>query len=232
MIKEILLEGRLIRYDLQRKKVKNINIRIKRDLTVHVSASPRLPLKAIEDVLIEKSKFILSALDKYEVFAANDKVQSADSDHVAVFGQYLPVFTSVGSKNQATVKNDRIELILKNSADLNRVLEDALDSLLREFIEEHCQKVYPKFVRYCPAYPEIKFRHMRSRWGSCNFKKYVLTFNYSLVHAPVDCIEYVIYHEFTHFIHPNHSPDFYRELSAYIPDHKDKKKRLNTISLR
>lgn len=231
MIKEILLEGKLIRYELQRKKVKNINIRIKHDLTIHVSASPRLPITAIEDVLREKSRFILSALEKYEAFAAKDDASAIDDDHAVVFGHILPIFTTIGGKNQAIVKSDRLELILKNSTDREKALSSALDSLLREFIEECCRKIYPKFSKYCPEYPEIKFRHMKSRWGSCNFKKYVLTFNYSLVHAPVECIEYVVYHEFCHFIHPNHSADFYGELSKHVPDHKNNKKRLNAISL-
>lgn len=229
MIKEILLERRLVRYELQRKNVKNINIRIKRDLTIHVSASPRLPITAIEDVLQEKSRFILSALEKYEAFAAKDNTSAVDDDHAVVFGQTLPIFTTIGGKNQAIIKSDRIELFLKSSDDRERVLTSALDSLLCEFIEECCRKIYPKFNKYCPDYPEIKFRHMKSRWGSCNFKKYILTFNCSLVRAPIECVEYVVYHEFCHFIHPNHSADFYGELSKHVPDHKDKKKNLNTI---
>ena len=56
MIKEILLGDRLIQYDLQRKKVKNINIRVKRDLTVHVSASPKVSQKRIEEITRERSR--------------------------------------------------------------------------------------------------------------------------------------------------------------------------------
>ncbi|MFR4476737.1 MAG: M48 family metallopeptidase [Ruminococcus callidus] len=42
----------------------------------------------------------------------------------------------------------------------------------------------------------------------------MLTFNLRLLAAPVRCIEYVVIHEFTHFLHPDHSPAFYAEIAA------------------
>ena len=42
MIKEIVLNEKIVLYDLQRKNVKNINLRIKADRTIVVSANQRL----------------------------------------------------------------------------------------------------------------------------------------------------------------------------------------------
>ena len=229
MLKEIRLGDRLVSYDLQRKKVKNINIRIKRDLSVHVSAAPRVPQADIERILKEKSDFILSAIEKYESLAADAGKSLPDPNSIYVFGQKMPVVTVCAKKNGAILEGGQITLMLKDisdSAQREKVLGAALDSLLKSTVEEICREIQPKFVKSCPRFPNLKFRHMKSRWGSCNYKDQTLTFNYSLIHARRECIEFVIYHEFTHFIHPNHSPDFYRELSRYIPDHKKLKKEL------
>ena len=66
MIREIILKGAAVQYDLQYKKVKNINLRIKSDRTIHVSANRRVSLETIERFIISKEDFIINALEKYK----------------------------------------------------------------------------------------------------------------------------------------------------------------------
>ena len=66
MTKTINLNGKTIQYELTYKKVKNINLRIKPDGTVFVSASRRVAQKIIDDFLISKADFIRNALKKYQ----------------------------------------------------------------------------------------------------------------------------------------------------------------------
>ena len=49
--------------------------------------------------------------------------------------------------------------------------------------------------------------------------------------APLECIEYVVLHEFTHFLVANHSKEFYDELSRVCPDYKELKNKLNDIKI-
>ena len=237
MKKTIMLRGRAVEYELQRKKVKNINIRIKKDLTVNVSASPKVTTAAIEKILREKADFIISALEKYEELASQSIKSPSnlkDCDNVPVFGYPVPLSLRQGNKSSVEMTDGRLILTVKDTNDLalkKKTLQKYLDELCRDMIERLCQKVHPSFTKYVPKMPEIKFRHMKSRWGSCNSSKKLLTFNYALVHAPVDCIEYVVYHEFTHFIHQDHSKSFYFELSRFVPDYKEKRKRLAKVNI-
>ena len=66
MLKRIKLFDRVIEYDLQRKRVKNINLRIKPDKSITVSANERVPERAVERFIIEKQYFVLRALEKYD----------------------------------------------------------------------------------------------------------------------------------------------------------------------
>ena len=237
MKKTILLRGRAVEYDLQRKKVKNINIRIKKDLTVNVSASPKVSLSTIEQILTEKADFILSALEKYKkqvASAPSKSIKMNDGDTIPLFGYSVPLSLCKGNQNKVEMIDGRLILTAKDTKDVDlkrKTLQKYLDILCEDMIEGLCQKVQPSVEKYVPELPEIKFRHMKSRWGSCNSTKRVLTFNYALVHAPEDCIEYVVYHEFTHFIHPNHSKNYYSELSRFVPDYKDKRKRLEKVNI-
>ena len=100
---------------------------------------------------------------------------------------------------------------------------------IKEVIHFLCKKVYPYFENKGIKYPQIKFRKMVSRWGSCNFIKGILTFNINLMYAPVECIEYVVLHEFTHFLQDNHSNKFYEELERVCPKWKECRRKLKDI---
>lgn len=102
---------------------------------------------------------------------------------------------------------------------------------IREVITKLCEKAYPYFREKGISFPQIKFRKMKSRWGSCHTKNGILTFNLNLIYAQIECIEYVVYHEFTHFLVPNHSAKFYQELAKVCPDWKEKRQKLKEIVL-
>ena len=107
-----------------------------------------------------------------------------------------------------------------------RVLETWLRKKCKEEITAICKKLYPLVKKYGVEFPKIQLREMVSRWGSCSPKKGFVTFNTALVAMPVSCIEYVVMHEFTHFLFPNHSKNFYQQLRIFMPDWEERKKRL------
>ena len=57
----------------------------------------------------------------------------------------------------------------------------------------------------------------RTRFGSCSGKN-CLSFSLYLMAYPEAAIEYVVVHELAHIRHHDHSPAFYREVEAYLPD--------------
>lgn len=179
MIKSIILDGVETEYNLIRKNVKNINLRIDASGKITVSANKTVSINFIESVLRSKSNFIFNAINKVE------------------------------SKSKQPPRKIMAEKELIN------------------FINEFCQKVYPYYKNKISInFPAIKFKKMKTRWGSCCPSKEILTFNTNLVYSSIDCIEYVIHHEFTHFIHPNHSPLFYEELEKTCPDWKNLRQKL------
>ena len=64
MIREIELNGSKIKYSLQYKKVKNINLRIKSDGSIAVSAHKDVKIETIEGFMFSKKDIILSTLEK------------------------------------------------------------------------------------------------------------------------------------------------------------------------
>lgn len=56
---------------------------------------------------------------------------------------------------------------------------------------------------------EVTLRLMKTEWGSCTPMKRRMTFNVDLVRLPLECIEYVVIHEFSHLTYCDHSPHFW-----------------------
>lgn len=182
MIREVDYKGTIIKYDLQRKRVKNINLRIKPDLTVSVSANRRVGVKYIDDFVLRKADFILSSIDKFK-------------------------------DNNATENSPRFTADEFNS-----------------FIRENFNKVYNLFTNdYVINSPQLRMKTMKSRWGSCNFEKGIITLNNNLIYCTEEQIYYVIVHEFSHLLVHNHSKDFYKVVEKYCPDYKRIRKEMNKI---
>lgn len=69
---------------------------------------------------------------------------------------------------------------------------------------------------------------MQTLWGSSIPKKNRITLNEYLLKANIRYIEYVVLHELTHLLYPNHNSDFYDFLTSQMPDWKERKKQLDT----
>lgn len=65
----------------------------------------------------------------------------------------------------------------------------------------------------------ISIRDQRTRWASCSSRG-TLSFNWRLVMAPPDVLDYVVVHELVHLIEPNHSPAFWHTLERWCPEYR------------
>ena len=104
-------------------------------------------------------------------------------------------------------------------------LKKYIDKEIVRIYSERMEYYYNKFEERIPV-PNLKIRKMTSRWGVCNIKNHNITLNYQLSRYDICCLDYVIVHELSHFIHPNHSRDFWNLVGKYYPDYKKCRKML------
>ncbi len=78
----------------------------------------------------------------------------------------------------------------------------------------------------------VRFRNMRSRWGSCQTVKREIHLSTFLGMMPGECVEYVLVHELCHLLHADHSPAFHAAMTRFMPDWPARKKRLNAVDKR
>jgi hypothetical protein len=76
------------------------------------------------------------------------------------------------------------------------------------------------------TYERITLRDQRSRWGSCSSKG-ALSFNWRLVLAPHDVLDYVVVHEVCHLVEHHHGPEFWALLERRRKNYRDSKNWLD-----
>lgn len=72
---------------------------------------------------------------------------------------------------------------------------------------------------------EVRFKKMKSAWGSCS-RRGKITFNWSLIAAKREIIDYVVIHELAHIRFHDHSDDFWFFIKQFCPNYEEYKKWL------
>ena len=176
--------GRAVIIEFERKRVKNINARVRRDGSVYVSMPYWVSFAEAERFVQSKASFFIKALDEIA---------------------------------QRTDEEDRFRNIDKESL-------ERFKALIRELITLHM----PYFsARGVAAPAKIVIGHYRSFWGECMNKRGIIKFSTRLADKDRDLVEYVVLHELSHFLVPNHSEAFWKIVSDILPDYASRRKKLN-----
>ncbi len=208
-----------IRYTLLIKQVKNINMHIENNGDIVVSANAYVPLKRIDEFVANKIQWIRKHQEA--IAKRNQRVLRSDNELV-LFHETYRIQYQTGAFNHVRYGNGIVTVTLKEGADKERVINRFLDKLCNDVFTDIATITLQKLADYHLPMPTIKIRTMKSRWGSCMPAKQQITLNKRLIHYPIAFIEYVILHEFVHFIQPNHSKAFYQIIANHMSDYKER----------
>ena len=68
-------------------------------------------------------------------------------------------------------------------------------------------------------YASVRIAGQRTRWGSCSTTG-AMSFNWRLLLAPPDILDYVVWHEACHLVHMDHSRRFWSLLERHRPNYR------------
>lgn len=229
-IHHIGYEGIEIEYELTRKDVKYINLRVNKYGKVVVSAGKNVPFAVIDEFVQSKAFWIITHLAEIEKIRSGLPDDSLyEGKTVYYLGKPYRLVLERGEKG-VELEEDTICLSApKMNDDLLRAeYLRWLKERAEEKFEEIMDRIYPLVKDYHISRPEIKIRNMKSIWGSCTTTGRTIRLNLQLMKAEESCIEQVILHELLHFRYPNHGKSFYDLMDRLMPDWQERKERLET----
>lgn len=102
-----------------------------------------------------------------------------------------------------------------------------LDAAQEKELRERAKSVLAQRTAYFArqigvTYGRIAVRDQKTRWGSCS-QTGNLNFNFRLILAPLEVLDYVVVHELCHRRQMNHSTQFWQEVAQVLPDYRKRK---------
>lgn len=215
---------RPLTYELERKAVKRLNLRVRGDGTVHLSIPKRTTVAEAEAFLRDHEEWVLEALSRMEKRAEAHPTAETVGDSLPYLGGKLEVVWQAGTpaRVEANMAEGRLTVTLPSPADPElraAAIETFEKAETSKLVTALVDRYYPLFAARGVPYPKaIRVKVMKTRHGSCSSAKGYLNFSSKLCEYPIAFIEYVVVHELCHFLEANHSDRFWREVARVLPD--------------
>lgn len=216
MKKQILVNE--IPITLERKQVKNINIRLHSpEGSVSVSAPLRMKESLIIETVQRRMDWILTHRER--IRRNSPVIWAPENGSIfCLWGKPYALETRSAPKDSITANGST--LIIKVSA------EDSLErrrALLERWCREELKRAVPPVLAECEAVTglhadEWHIKKMKTRWGTCNIQKKRIWLSLALVQYPPECLRMVLIHELTHLLEQSHNERFYRLMDSFNPD--------------
>ncbi|MCX5850041.1 MAG: SprT family zinc-dependent metalloprotease [Deltaproteobacteria bacterium] len=203
-----------------RKRRKTISLQVSGNSGLIVSAPYFTPVAEIDRFVREKQNWISKTIQKHTEDSIKNKAKKYNTgEHFFYLGQSYPleVFFEPFENAGVVFWNNSFHLNAQENKDLRKhYFVSWYKKKAREYIHQH---VY-FFSRELNLQPgNLKITSAERRWGSCSADNN-LSFSFRLIMAPPDIIDYVIVHELTHIKEKSHSPKFWKQVEAAMPEYK------------
>ncbi|MCX8190019.1 MAG: M48 family metallopeptidase [Candidatus Diapherotrites archaeon] len=211
-------------------RARNIALHVTQDasLEVRIPLRWKVPMEKIMGFIKEKEKWILRNVKKMKMV---HKEVKAREGHILFLGREVPVEIVESSRKRAVAKPKAGKL----SVEVNKENKEGIQEAVIKFYKKHARAIIEKISRKKAtemgvSFKKISVRSQKSRWGSCSSKK-TISFNFCLIAAPQEVLEYVVVHELAHLVHRNHSKAFWALVEKHCPNYRQHKKWLNRNGL-
>ena len=189
-----------------RSKRKTLGIAVKYDGTVNARVPMRAPREIIERFIREHEAWIIRKRQEWSLAGNNRDDMSGELG---------------GRKKRGA-----------NAVDSSKILPPVETkegkAKIRQYIEGQVE-YYAKIMGI--TYGRISMRNQKTRWGSCSSNGN-LNFNNRLLFVPKELVDYVVVHELAHRKVMNHSNTFWTVVEKYMPDYKERRKKLREYHIK
>ena len=212
-----------------KKDVKHINLKVKPSGEVILTAPTHSDERDIAYVLKKRAEWIDKKIAFFEAHRDSVKKEYVSGENVRYLGRNYRLKVIESQEEDMKLQRGYVQVFVKRRDNLERKKK-----LLKQwYMQKARHHFYKAIEKYQPLVQKeidrICIREMKTRWGSCNPSKGYINLNLKLIEKPTECIEYVVFHELAHLIHPDHSLRFYDYLDLYMPDWRRRKERLEYL---
>ena len=208
--------------------MKNITLRVSKEGEIRISCPWYASEKEIERLIYANEAWILDQRLKRKKENEINR-EGVNGSVVYWLGEQKAVRCQIAKRDSVFIEGDILTFFVKEETDerIEKAFRKAAAKTVLALAEEARGQWDEKICRAngLPV-PEISMRYMTGKWGVCYPRRAKIVLSTRLIHYPPECMEYVLLHEYVHFLVPNHSRKFYDMVRTYMPDYAFRKKLL------
>ena len=190
---------------------------------VEVVVPRRMALRHVEPFVRQKQPWIERTLRRYQDAALDGpvRVDLRDGGEVPYLGEQLDLDVRVEpGRTRPHVRRRGDVLTVKVARPGREPIRDALERWYRRQARGEVEhRLDAAVARAGTSYTTLTIRAQRTRWASCSSNG-SMSFNWRLLLAPAEILDYVVEHEVAHLEVLDHSQRFWRLVGRRSPDYK------------
>lgn len=198
---------------IRSRKRKTVGLQILPDTTVKVTIPFFFPKFMVSKILDEKREWIETN---------QQKVLHTHKEKKTSNGSYL----YLGRQYSVAIRPEQKELIeVSDKLYIASFNNKFLKTYLTSWYKQQARKVIVQRVNHYAkiaglSFGSVSLTSAETRWGSCSSNR-TLNFNWKLIMAPLEVIDYVVAHELAHLTEMNHSRAFWETVRKMYPLYRE-----------
>jgi predicted metal-dependent hydrolase len=188
-------------------RAKRVSVKVHPDASVEVVLPQRAPERAAAAAMVELAPWIERRLAQVAATRAALQQRAGTLPYLGVSLQL------VSEHSRRIVRRDDGRLLIPE-VDPKPAIERFYRRAARE---EIALRLDAATASVGQTYAGLSIRGQRSRWASCSSSG-AMSFNWRLLLAPEQVLEYVVWHEVCHLEIRDHSPRFWALMASRFPD--------------
>ena len=228
------VDGLEIPVSVVRKRVKNLNLRVRADGTVTLSIPQHLPLARAQEFLERKGSWIAERVRRNIERRPSPDFAGELPDRIPLWGKLVPRDSVQVNSGQDVGGQGAVGRAIpgQDAPGQTATGQTAIDQASRdELYRTEVLRALPGIVERMEARIGVhaarwSVRVMKTRWGSCTPKTGAIRINARLAAYPPECLEFVVAHELVHLLEPSHNARFHALLDEFCPDNRHPAKLL------
>ena len=196
---------------IKKRSTRNMYLRVKEDMKLYVTCNYLMSDKMIYNFIMDNEKSVIRMLNRMK------KKQEKEA-----FFYYLGKKYDLVYLNNQGISFGTEKVFVDPEFNLDKWYKKEAERVFKEELD----KMYNRFIYPIPYPSSLTIRKMKTRWGVCNVKTHKITLNFELIKKDIIYLDYVIVHELSHLLYPNHSTSFWKCVEDNFHEYKKIRKEL------
>lgn len=214
---------------------KRISIRLKPGNGIVVTMPGNIPISRVLNFVDQKKSWIIKHREHFRQMEENRTFFNAETV-LAVCRYNLITLQHASNHFRIRISDGRIVVFHPaNRTISDQRFQEVIRKCVTEALRIEAKQYLPGRVsklakRYGFTFKRVFIKNAQTRWGSCSNHKNI-NLNLHLMRIPSHLRDYVILHELTHTVHPNHGKAFWYFLDQLIGNARALEKELKTYQI-